>query len=69
MSLAYDTLSDYGAAASSEAMQRIVKAFPAIAYSGPSFVMWAGRKVERRRREGLRNPWAKNIWGIPLDFG
>ncbi len=48
--------------------QRIVRAFPAIVYSGPAFVVWAGGKVERKRR-GVRNPNARNIWGLPLDFG
>jgi len=49
--------------------QRMVRAFPSIVYSGPGFVSWAGQKVERRRRDGLRNPWARDIWGVPLDFG
>lgn len=48
--------------------QRMVRTFPLIVYSGPVFVSWAGRKVERKRR-GLRAPGARNIWGIPFDFG
>lgn len=48
--------------------KRIVRLFPAITYSGPAFVVWAGGKIERKRR-GLNNPNARNIWGIPLDFG
>jgi hypothetical protein len=49
--------------------RRITTAFPGIAYSGPGFVVWAGKKVARRGRHGLRNPWAKNIWGLPVDLG
>jgi hypothetical protein len=50
--------------------KRLVQVYPAIAHSGPSFVSWAGSKVERkRRRYGLTNPQAKNIWGVPIDFG
>lgn len=50
--------------------RRLVQVFPAIAYSGPTFVAWAGIKLERKqRRYGLQNPQARNIWGLPLDFG
>lgn len=48
--------------------QRMVRVFPPIVYSGPAFVSWVGSKVERKRRD-LRNPNARNMWGIPLDFG
>lgn len=48
--------------------QRMVQLYPAICYCGPSFVSWAGSKVARKRR-GLRNPFATNIWGLPVDFG
>lgn len=49
--------------------QRMVKVFPALAYTGPAFTAWSGGKVERKRRRGLRDPWARNIWGLPIDFG
>ena len=49
--------------------QRLVKVFPALAYTGPAFTAWSGGKVERKRRRGLRDPWARNIWGLPVDFG
>ncbi|MBF0677894.1 MAG: hypothetical protein IR164_03000 [Devosia sp.] len=50
--------------------QRIMRVFPAIAYCGPAFVSWAGSNVERkRRRYGPRNPQARTIWGLPVDFG
>lgn len=49
--------------------RRISRAFPAIIYSGPLFSVWAGAKVARKRRKGLRNPNAKNMWGLPIDFG
>ncbi|OAM79649.1 hypothetical protein A3840_02810 [Devosia elaeis] len=49
--------------------QRMVRAFPALAYTGPSFTAWSAGKIERKRRRGLRDPWARNIWGLPLDFG
>ena len=49
--------------------QRMVRAFPALAYTGPAFTVWAAGKVERKRRRGLQNPWGKNIWGLPIDFG
>lgn len=50
--------------------QRMVRIFPAIAHCGPAFVAWAGSKVERkRRRYGPRNPQARTIWGLPVDFG
>lgn len=48
--------------------QRVVRSFPLVVYSGPAFVVWAGGKIERKRRS-LRNPNARNIWGIPIDFG
>lgn len=48
----------------------LVQVFPAIAYCGPAFVSWAGSKLERKRRSyGPQNPQARNIWGLPLDFG
>jgi hypothetical protein len=49
--------------------QRMVKVFPALAYTGPAFTAWSGGKVERKRRRGLRDPWARNMWGLPIDFG
>lgn len=49
--------------------QRMVRAFPALAYTGPVYTAWSGGKVERKRRRGLQNPWATNIWGLPIDFG
>lgn len=50
--------------------QRMVRLFPAIAYCGPVFVSWAGSKVERKRqRHEPRNPQARTIWGLPVDFG
>ncbi|WEJ57473.1 hypothetical protein [Devosia sp. FJ2-5-3] len=50
--------------------RRLVQVFPAIAYCGAPFIAWAGSKVERNRRSyGPRNPQARNIWGLPLDFG
>lgn len=49
--------------------QQIVRAFPTIIYTGPSFVRWAGGKIERKRRRGQRNPFATNIWGLPVDPG
>ena len=52
-----------------EMAQRMVRAFPGLAHSGPTFVAWSGSKIERKRKRELRNPWATNIWGIPLDFG
>ena len=49
--------------------QRVARAFPVIVYSGPAFVRWAGGRIERKRRRGLRNPNAVNIWGLPIDPG
>jgi hypothetical protein len=49
--------------------QRVVNVFPSIVFAGPAFVAGVGQRVERRRRDGLRNPQAKTIWGVPLDFG
>jgi hypothetical protein len=50
--------------------RRLVQVFPALGYCGPAFIAWAGRKVERKRRSyGARNPQARTIWGLPLDFG
>lgn len=50
--------------------QRMMRVFPAIAYCGPAFVSWGGSRLERkRRRYGPRNPQAKTIWGLPVDFG
>lgn len=48
--------------------QKMVRAYPRFVYCGPAFVAWSSGKVERKR-EGPRNPWAVNQWGIPLDFG
>lgn len=47
--------------------QRMVRYYPALVYSGPTFAAWAGRKIERKRRKGLRNPNARNIWGLPIE--
>jgi hypothetical protein len=50
--------------------RRLIQVFPALTYCGPRFVAWAGSKVEQRRRgHGPRNPHARDIWGLPLDFG
>lgn len=49
--------------------QKIATAFPRIVYAGPVFTAWAGQKIERKRRDGPRNPWATNLWGVPIDFG
>lgn len=49
--------------------QKMVRAFPALAYTGPAFTTWSAGKVERKRRRGLQNPWARNIWGLPINFG
>jgi hypothetical protein len=49
--------------------QWVVNVFPSIVFAGPAFVAGVGQRVERRRRDGLRNPQAKTIWGVPLDFG
>lgn len=50
--------------------RRVVSAFPFAVYSGPVFLVWAGQKISRARRKSeLRNPSAKNIWGLPIDFG
>jgi hypothetical protein len=50
--------------------RRLVQVFPALVYCGPAFVSWAGSKVARKRRGyGPRNPQARTIWGLPVDFG
>lgn len=49
--------------------QQVVKTYPMIVYSGPGFATWVGGKIERKRRRGLRNPFAVNIWGLPIDPG
>lgn len=50
--------------------RRLVQVFPALVYCGPVFVSWAGTKVERKRRGyGPRNPQARTIWGLPVEFG
>jgi hypothetical protein len=49
--------------------QRMVKAFPSLVYSGPAFVRWAGGRTERKRQRAMRNPFATNIWGLPINPG
>lgn len=49
--------------------RRLVHLFPSVIYSGPAFVSYAGGKLERVRRRKVRNPQAKTIWGLPIDFG
>jgi hypothetical protein len=49
--------------------KRIMTVFPAIVFAGPVFTAWTGQRIERRRRDGPRNPQAKTIWGLPIDFG
>lgn len=49
--------------------QKMVRSFPALAYCGPAFTAWSAGKVERKRRRGLQNPWAVNLWGLPIDCG
>lgn len=47
--------------------RQMARAFPMIMFTGPAFTTWAGQKVARRRRDGLRNPQARNIWGLPIE--
>lgn len=48
--------------------RRIVSVFPGIVFTGPAFITSMAQRIERRRRDGRRNPQARNIWGLPLDF-
>ncbi len=48
--------------------RRVVSFWPAFAHLGPSGCRQIGRLVERTRRQ-LRDPNARDIWGIPLNFG
>ena len=53
-----------------ERSRRIVSLYPRLVWTGPVFATWTGQKYERtRRRREVRNPWARNLWGLPLDFG
>ncbi|ODT70915.1 MAG: hypothetical protein ABS75_10885 [Pelagibacterium sp. SCN 63-23] len=52
-----------------ERTRHIVAAYPRLVWAGPAFAAWTGQKYERaRRRRDLRDPGAKNIWGLPLDM-
>lgn len=47
--------------------RQLVRAHPHLVWAGPSAAFWFGQKVERwRRRSQLRDPWATDIWGIPV---
>jgi hypothetical protein len=51
-----------------ERTRQIVAAYPRLTWAGPAFAARTGQKYERaRRRRDIRDPWARNIWGLPLD--
>lgn len=53
-----------------ERTRQIVALYPRLVWSGPAFAARTGQKYERaRRKRELRNPFAKTIWGLPIDFG
>jgi hypothetical protein len=60
--LAHDALGDIFRA------RRIVSVFPRFIFTGLPFITSTAQRIERRRRDGWRNPQAVNIWGLPLDF-
>jgi hypothetical protein len=45
--------------------RRILHFWPSAAYWGPKFALSVGHRVEGRRRR-LANPWAQDIWGLPI---
>jgi hypothetical protein len=48
--------------------RRLLNLWPAFAYMGPVACQRLGQAVEKTRRQ-LRNPEARDIWGLPLNFG
>lgn len=49
--------------------RQMVAVYPRLVWAGPSFTIRTGQKLARRRNTGPRNPLARNIWGLPIDFG
>ena len=50
--------------------RRMVVRMPYLIYVGPSFRLDLGDKFEKRRRRSTPgNPFATDIWGLPLNFG
>jgi hypothetical protein len=46
---------------------RMFRAYPRLVFCGPVFAHRTGQTVERaRRRNEMRNPWAKDLWGLPI---
>ena len=45
--------------------RRVLTFLPRLAWCGPAFVAHTGERIEKKRRE-LRDPWATNIWGLPI---
>jgi hypothetical protein len=60
--LAHDALGEISRA------RKIVRVFPSIVFTGPAFITSTAQRIERRRRDGRRNPQAVDIWGLPIDF-
>lgn len=46
--------------------RHLIRVWPAIVYCSPRVRTEASQKISRARRK-LRNPQAKNIWGLPVD--
>ena len=46
--------------------RRLMQVWPPIAFCGANFTFRAGKRVESARRQILRNPFATDIWGLPL---
>ena len=50
-------------------VRQLVQVYPLVIYCGPKFAIQTGQRIARRRKRGLTHPTAKNIWGLPVDFG
>jgi hypothetical protein len=44
----------------------LVQLFPNIVYNGPEFVLWSAERLVRCKAK-MRNPRARDIWGIPIE--
>lgn len=50
-------------------VRQLVQVYPRVIYCGPKFAIQTGQRIARQRKRGLAHPMAKNIWGLPVDFG
>jgi hypothetical protein len=46
--------------------RRVTQLWPALAFCAPRYIYGVGKQIDETRERRLRNPLAKDIWGVPI---